>query len=167
MTGRAEDPSKGVKVLRAAGEKLWELRDDFEMWFTQAAGQSPEPWAKDVGWRDHTGIAELYAQADICVTPSIWEEPFGLVAVEAMAAGRPVCVARVGGLQNIPVHGESGFVYDRHDSGALAAHLGELLDSGERRAEMGEAARKRVEDKFSWDKVIEQNYPALLESVIS
>ena len=73
-------------------------------------------------------MKEWYQRSSICVVPSLWEEPFGLVAVEAMASGRPVCVSRVGGLQYIPVHGESGYVYDRLDGEALARHLNNLLD---------------------------------------
>ncbi|MDP7640435.1 MAG: hypothetical protein QGG73_12100, partial [Candidatus Hydrogenedentes bacterium] len=56
MTGRTEDPSKGMKVMRAAGEELWKSRDDFEMWFTQSGDEYREPWVKNIGWHDHTGI---------------------------------------------------------------------------------------------------------------
>lgn len=167
MTGRSADPAKGAAVLRDATKAIYEERQDFELWVTSGGPFPDAPFVKDLGWRDHAGIVELYRQADICVVPSVWEEPFGLVAVEAMATGRPVCVARVGGLQHIPVHGETGYVYDRFDADALAGHLRTLMDDADLRRSMGEAGRKRIEDVYTWEKVIAKHYPPLLESVTS
>ena len=165
MTGRATDPSKGFKTLYKAAKLLAEKRDDFQVWVTFNNHEEDCDWFKAVGWHDYEGIMKLYQESDICVVPSLWEEPFGLVAVEAMATGRPACVARVGGLQEIVVHGETGYVYDRHDHQALAGHLGQLLDDPELRRRMGNAGRKRVEEEYDWKQVVSKHYPPLLEAL--
>lgn len=167
MSGRGEDPVKGAAVLREAGERLAQTRDDFEIRITMPEDTPATRWYRPVGWTDHETIASFYAEADICVVPSIWSEPFGLVALEAMAAGRPVCASRVGGLQNIVIDGETGFLFGRADSAALAELLGQLLDDSGLRLRMGEAARRRVETTYAWDRVIGKYYPPILERLIA
>jgi glycosyltransferase involved in cell wall biosynthesis len=109
----------------------------------------------------------MYSDADICVVPSTWEEPFGIVAVEAMAAGRPVCAARVGGLQEIVIDGESGFLFNRGDAGDLARRLGALLDDGALRSRMGTVGRARAEIEYDWANIIARHYPNLIEDLAS
>lgn len=165
MTGRAEDEAKGLKTLRKAADMLAQTRSDFEVRVTWHGYVEDTPYFKAIGWHDHAGIMRLYQDADVCVVPSLWDEPFGLVAVEAMATGRPVCVSRVGGLQYIVEHGKTGYVFDRHDPEALAGHLATLLDDAELRRAMGRAGRKRVEREYDWQRVIETHYPPLLEAL--
>jgi glycosyltransferase involved in cell wall biosynthesis len=165
MAGRVEDPMKGFARLHAAGERLASRRNDFEIWATHTDTALDTPWFKAVGWHDHRQIRALYAQADICVTPSIWAEPFGMVAVEAMASGRPVIASRVGGLQTIVTEGETGFLYDPDDVDALAAHLETLLDDAALRQRMGQRARARAEAEYDWKRIVARYYPPLLESV--
>ena len=163
MTGRVEDPLKGLPVLMAAGAKLAEHRDDFEIWATHTNPSLNLPWFKSIGWHAHEKVKDFYAQSDIAVVPSVWEEPFGMVAVEAMACGRPVIASRVGGLQHIVVDGETGLLFAREDAVGLAAALARLLDDAGLRADMGAAARRRVEDQYDWDQVIAQHWPPILE----
>ncbi len=166
MVGRAEDPAKGMETLHRAAHTLAERRDDFEVWVTHPDATLNEDHFKSVGWKDGRGLVELYRQADICVVPSIWQEPFGMVAVEAGAVGRPVCASRVGGLQDIVVDGETGFLFEPGDYKGLAEHLGKLLDNSELRLKMGKAARKRVEAEYDWLRVIEKSYPPILEQLV-
>jgi len=167
MAGRAEDPAKGLRVLRDAGEQLAKNRQDFTIWITQPEAGSQYPWLQYVGWHDHAGMQRLYRQAALCVVPSLWEEPFGMVAVEAMASGRPVCASRVGGLQGIVRHEETGFLYDPEDSAVLAGFLGRLLDDPALRARMGRAGRRRAEIEYDWGGIVATHYPPLLEQVLS
>ena len=164
MTGRGEDPMKGMDVLRHAGEQLARERNDFEIHVTHTDFTLNNDWFKAIGWHDRAGVMRLNQETDICVVPSIWEEPFGLVAVEAMACGRPVCASRVGGLQGIVVDGETGFVTPPGDSTALAQRFRQLLDDADLRAHMGEAGRRRVEREYDWKRIIERYYPPLLEA---
>ncbi len=165
MPGRTDDPSKGLDVLIRAGERLARRRSDFMILVTGNDYRLNRPWLTCVGWRDHREMMTLYRDADVCVVPSVWEEPFGLVAVEAMASGRPVCASRVGGLQDIVLDGETGFLSAPHDADVLAEKLGVLLDDAALRHAMGAAARKRVETHFAWDKVIRTHYLPILEGL--
>ncbi len=90
----------------------------------------------------------LFAAADVVCQPSRWEEVFGWVITEAMAAGKPVVATRVGGIPEIVGDGETGFLVPRGDSEALAGRILTLLDDPALRMRMGEAGRLKVEEKF-------------------
>ncbi len=87
-------------------------------------------------------LPRLLSQIDVLAAPALWHETFGLTVREALAAGRPVVVSRVGGLQDAVADGQQGFVVEPGDAGALAAALGALLIDPGRLARMGEAARR-------------------------
>ncbi len=163
MPGRADDPLKGLPVLMAAGRRLARTRNDFEIWATHFDYTLSRGWFRALGWRDHAAAMRLYAQCDICVAPSVWEEPFGLVAVEAMAAGRPVVASRCGGLRETVRDGQTGFLFPPGDADALAACLEKLLDNAPLRARMGTEARRTVEREYDWDVIIRQRYQPLIE----
>jgi len=167
MAGRVEDPTKGLQTLRDAGSRLAAERSDFEIRATHTDPSLDCDWFKAVGWHSREGLRELYGQADVCVVPSIWEEPFGMVAVEAMACGRPVCASRVGGLQDIVVDGDTGFLFEREDSEGLAQCLRRLLDDRDLRGRMGAAARKRVETEYDWRRIVAKHCAPLLEDLAS
>lgn len=167
MTGRATDFSKGLHIIRRCGRLLAKRRDDFQFWVTVEPPFVPNaPWIRGIGWHDVSELPAFYRQADICLVPSVWEEPFGMVAVEAMATGRPVCVSRVGGLQEIVTPGETGFVYDRNNHVQLARHIETLLDDPGLRQRMGEAGRSRVEQEYDWPRIIQKYYPPMLEALV-
>jgi len=166
MAGRADDPLKGLHVLMEAGALLRKKRDDFLIWATHFDYTLSTDWFRALGWRDHAGALALYAQAYCCVVPSVWEEPFGLVAVEAMAAARPVCASRVGGLQEIVRHGQSGFLFERNDAQGLAHHLTYLLDNPGSAAKMGQTGRKIAETEYDWKAIVEGRYLPLIEEVL-
>jgi len=163
MTGRCEDPVKGMKTLVEAGELLARDRADFEIWATHPDMTLRTDRFKPLGWRSHDDIMDLNRQADICVVPSLWEEPFGMVAVEAMAVGRPVVAARGGGLTAIVEDGVTGLLYDAKDAAALAQCLARLLDTPDECAEMGRKGRERIEREYDWRRIVERAYPPILE----
>lgn len=166
MSGRADDPTKGLDILQAAGKRLWRERQDFEIKATLPAGDKRYPWFQALGWHDVAKIREFYRDSDICVVPSKWEEPFGLVATEAMAVGRPCVVSDVGGLKEIVIPGETGYIYRRNRPDELADCLRKLLDDAALRRRMGDAGRKRVEEVYDWKQVILRHYPSMLEEVV-
>jgi glycosyltransferase involved in cell wall biosynthesis len=96
-----------------------------------------------------------YAAADVCVVPSHYE-PFGLVAIEAMASGTPVVASDVGGLQFTVVSEQTGLLAPPKDEVAFAAAINQILSDRNYRNKLGQAARKRVETKFSWEGVAAQ-----------
>ncbi len=88
--------------------------------------------------------------ADVVVFPPVWDEAFGLPALEAMAAGRPVVVTRVGGLPEVVADGRTGLVVDPGNPTALAGALGRLLADGALRARLGAAARDQARREHDW-----------------
>ena len=72
-----------------------------------------------VGWIGDDVLHSLYRIADVCVVPSIYE-PFGLVALEAMASGCPCIVADTGGLREVVPHDEVGLRFRARDPESLA-----------------------------------------------
>ncbi|MCR4312319.1 MAG: glycosyltransferase, partial [Candidatus Uhrbacteria bacterium] len=86
----------------------------------------------------------LMRRAAVVVVPSMWYEPFGLVAVEAMAQSTPVIVSDRGGLPEIVQDGVSGLVFKAGDAKDLQKKLGSLLGDAPRRQTMGKAARERA-----------------------
>lgn len=100
-----------------------------------------------VGYR--SDIQNVYRSSDIIVMPSRWDEPFGLINIEAGASRRPIVAAAVGGIPEIVVHGKTGFLFERGDHNGFAEYLQELVNDEELRIKMGEAGRHHVESNFT------------------
>ena len=103
------------------------------------------------GFRDE--IPALLADWDVLVLPSLWEG-FGLVLLEAMAAGRPVVASRVGPIPEVVLHGETGLLVEPGQPEPLAAALIELLEHPGLAARLGAAGRRRVADHFTLDRMV-------------
>src|SRR4029077_1314874 len=93
--------------------------------------------------------AQESAAASLVAVPSLWPEPFGLVGIEAFAAGRPAVARANGGIGDSLDDGVSGLSVPAGDARALARALNELLDDPQRQQEMGAAGRKTVAERFS------------------
>jgi glycosyltransferase involved in cell wall biosynthesis len=100
-------------------------------------------------------IWPAYAALDIVCVPSTEPEPFGLVAVEAMASGKPVVASRFGGLTEIVVDGITGLTFNPRDAHALATALETLLHDDALRARLGRAGKERFDAEFSISPMIE------------
>jgi glycosyltransferase involved in cell wall biosynthesis len=94
--------------------------------------------------RTHLEVLAAWPHCSVAVVPSTWQEPLGLVALEAMRARRPVVASAVGGLRDTVVHGVTGLLVPPGDPAALAAALDDLLEDPARRDRMGEAGRRRA-----------------------
>lgn len=92
--------------------------------------------------------AGLFKGIDALVVPSIYE-PFGIVALEAMACGRPVVASAVGGLREIVEDGKTGLLVKPGRSDDLSTAIVRLLDTPAILSEMGRAALRRVQERFS------------------
>ena len=97
-----------------------------------------------------TDLDALLPWADVVVLPSLTE---GLpnVALEAAAAGVPVVATAVGGTPEVVVNGRTGFLVPPNDPAALAARIGDLLRHADWARAFGAAARRRVEEQFSFE----------------
>ncbi|NLS44125.1 MAG: glycogen synthase [Firmicutes bacterium] len=100
-------------------------------------------------------IIELYSHARVFCCPSMYE-PFGIINLEAMACETPVVGSAVGGIKEIVIHNETGFLVTPGEPEELAYALSRLLYDKELADEMGKSGRRRVENLFSWDSIAEQ-----------
>lgn len=116
-------------------------------------------------------LIHLHSDAAVFVCPSIYE-PFGLVNLEAMACETAVVASRVGGIPEIVVDGETGYLvdYDPDDSeaftSALAARVDELMNNAGLAARMGKAGRARVLEHFGWPAIASRT-AELYESLLT
>jgi len=111
---------------------------------------------KDVEFKGGCSDAELlreYQRARVVALPSILDGGY-TTALEAMACGIPVVGSSVGSLQELIADGETGFVIPPNDPDALRDKLGLLAADPGLAKRMGDAGRKRVEQMFTWDKVV-------------
>ncbi|GAB4195693.1 MAG: glycosyltransferase family 1 protein [Roseiflexaceae bacterium] len=116
------------------------------------------------GRRGPDALRLYYCAGDVAVTTP-WYEPFGLTPLEAQACGVPVIGSAVGGITYTIQDGVTGALVPPRDPEALAGRLRELLSQPELRAQMGRAARLRVEREFTWPVVAQRTarlYQALL-----
>ena len=111
---------------------------------------------------------QLYSHARVFCCPSVYE-PFGIINLEAMACSAPVVASATGGIKEVVVDGETGYLvpFEQHPvtgfpthpdnfARALAARISELLADPEKCKQFGEAGRKRAEEKFSWTSIADQ-----------
>ncbi len=101
------------------------------------------------GWLGTDELARELAEASVVAVPSVWPEPFGLVGIEAFAAGRPVIASATGGVADWLTDGQSGLCVPPGDVTALANALEQLLADPARQHAMGAAGRKMVKERFS------------------
>ncbi len=168
-------PEKGVDVLIRAMALV--RRDALLV----LAGDGPDAdacraLATSLGLGDHVrffglrdDVERVYAASDVMVTPSLWDEAFGLGVVEAMAAGKPVVVTASGAMPEIVAHGACGLVVPKRDEVAMAGAIGRLLDDDALRARMGQAARARAQAEYAlplWVERIMAEYAALVPSLL-
>jgi glycosyltransferase involved in cell wall biosynthesis len=97
-------------------------------------------------------LPSYYAAANVCVVPSHYE-PFGLVAIEAMACGTPVVASKVGGLQFTVVPEVTGLLVPPQDEAAFAQAIDRILSNPAWGNQLGEIGRQRVEIAMSWESV--------------
>lgn len=99
---------------------------------------------------------DFYRRADVFVAPGVWDEPLGLVILEAMICRTPVVVTRKGGVTLSVKDGYNGFFIRPRNSRDLAEKVNRLLKSKRLRRKMGDNARQIVIAKFDWSKIIKK-----------
>lgn len=98
-------------------------------------------------------LVPYYSRADVLVAPSVWDEPLGLVILEAMACQTPVVVTRKGGIPLAVKDEYNGYFVRPRNSSEIVEKVNKLLDNDALCHKMGQNARKSVEQKFSWEKI--------------
>lgn len=103
----------------------------------------------------NTELPKYYAASDVFVLPSIARlEAFGIVIIEAMSCSKPVIVSDIPGVREVITDNVEGFLVPPMDESALSEKINLLLSNPGMRKKMGDLGRKKVEEKFSWDRVI-------------
>lgn len=97
-------------------------------------------------------VSRFYRQAAVVVNPSL-SESFGRSLIEAMAVAVPVVATRVGGMPEIVDHGRQGLLVPPEDAAALADALVHVLANPAGAARLGQAGRKKVEERYTWDHI--------------
>jgi len=141
----AMSPHKGLDVLLAARRLMADPPPLVVLGIPRSQDiVAGEPGVIVVPRVPHPQVLASWRAAEVGVVPSRWAEPFGLVAVEAMACGTPVVASDTGGLHDIVADGRSGRLVPPGDAEALARALAELLADESLRRQLGEAALERA-----------------------
>lgn len=169
FTGRLI-PKKGVDVLLAAMKEVLREYPDcclvivgsswFSNWqispYIQQLRNRAADIMNNIRFTNYIGpqnIPSYFAMADVFVCPSQWDEPFGLVNVEAMASGVPVVASARGGIPEIIVDGDNGFlVRDETNPSLFAKYILQLLTQPEIARTFGVNGRLSVEKYFNWQR---------------
>jgi glycosyltransferase involved in cell wall biosynthesis len=154
---RALPALPGARLLVAGGPDRAELPGDAEA--VRLAGIARQEGVADrvsfLGRVAQCDLPALYRSADVVVcTP--WYEPFGLVALEAMACGVPVVASAVGGLVDTVIDGCTGVHVPPRRPDLLGAALRDLLADEERRRELGRTGARRARARYGWPTVAEE-----------
>jgi glycosyltransferase involved in cell wall biosynthesis len=153
----SDSPMKGARVLLEAVAKLRTEREVELVVVGRPKSDGPIARAVDeLGIADavrfvtdvpEPALADLFGSAEVAVVPSLYEG-FSIPAIEAMACATPLVASRGGALPEVV--GDCGVLVDPGNAGDLAAALAGLLDDPARRAQLGAAGRRRVEQRYTW-----------------
>ena len=157
---------KGFQIVLCAGapdtpEIAAEMKEAVE---SAAKKRSDIIWIEEMV--DRKAVIELYSHAAVFCCPSIYE-PFGIINLEAMACETAVVASAVGGIKEVVVDGETGFLVPLEQmkespfeptnpeefSRDLAVRINQLMKDRHLREKFGQAGRKRAEEKFSWSAI--------------
>jgi glycosyltransferase involved in cell wall biosynthesis len=97
----------------------------------------------------------IFATCDLLVFPS-GHESFGIVLLEAWAAGKPVIGSRVGAIPSVVDEGQDGLLIRHRNVGDLTAAIQTLLSRPELRRQMGESGRQKVQQRYTWNIVADR-----------
>ncbi len=114
------------------------------------------PCVELTGAIKHADLPDFLRRMDIGLVPSTYPEPFPLVPLEMMAAGVPVIAYDSGGFKEQIVDGVTGFLVENKNPVKLAEKIACLLDNPSQITLMGLAARKHVEQNFTWERHVGQ-----------
>jgi glycogen(starch) synthase len=108
------------------------------------------------GWIPVEKMPEFLDKATVVIVPSRWDEPFGLVALQAAQMARPVVAARVGGLAEVVIPEKTGLLFEKNNSRELATAVCSLLRNPQKTVQMGREARERTSKLFRLDRMVNE-----------
>jgi starch synthase len=170
-------PEETQVVLCAGAPDTPEIADELRKKVEEARRNHPRiVWIEKMVTKQET--IQLYSNARVFCCPSVYE-PFGIINLEAMACRAPVVASATGGIKEVVVDGETGYLvpFDQDPVTSfprdperfardLASRLNELLQDVEKCKRFGDAGRRRVEEIFSWTAIAHQTI-GLYEQLIT
>lgn len=168
VVGRLRDEQKGVVTAVRAMSELQQRGIDVELHITGTREDNPRalPGVIFRGWFERDQLHRFYESVDIVIVPSIWQEPFGIITLEAMCSGRPVVASRVAGPREIIRHGVNGRLSAPQSALDLADQVTWYLTHPEPMAEIVENARNTVRELYTWDTIVNTHYLPLIQSML-
>lgn len=150
---KTEQPNEKIRLVLVGGSSAGQVdgleRDRIEALASELGIGS---WTTFAGRVGHDRLPLFYTAADVCVIPSHYE-PFGLVAIEAMACGTPVVASDVGGLKFTVLPEETGLLVPAQDVDAFSKAIDRLLSDTVWTQKVRRQAATRVQENFSWNGV--------------
>jgi starch synthase len=170
-------PPETQVVLCAGAPDTPELADELRSKVEHARLKHPRiVWIEKMVTKPE--VIQLYSNCRVFCCPSVYE-PFGIINLEAMACRAPVVASATGGIKEVVVEGETGYMVSFEGEPItgfprdpekfardLAERLTDLLGDPEKCRQFGDAGRKRVEDVFSWTAIAQQTidlYQSLID----
>lgn len=159
--GRHKNQKTAIRVAKTLGMKLvlaGKVRDqDYFKELESDIDGNQIKWVGELGFDEKL---KLYQNAKAFIFPILWEEPFGLVMIEAMSCGTPIVAYKNGAIPEVVVDGKTGFVVESNIEEKLMEAV-KKIDTIKR-----EDCRKHVLEKFSVDKMV-KSYDDALQKVLS
>lgn len=162
--GLLDDPPPLVLIGRIIDPELLAPAVGPERTSSAALLAAPIGKVRAVGAQPHEAVLDAFRRCTVAVVPSLMHEAFGLVALEAMSAGRPVIASNIGGLPDIVADDKSGILVPPGDVEALRAALARVITDAALRSRLRAAAKRRAA-AFSADRVVPQVEEAYEEVV--
>ena len=153
-----------MKGLHIVLEALKDVNQPYELHCYGAGGEKGRfeelAWKNGVkaafhGKATQKDLPSIIAGSDMLVFPSLVPEAFGRVALEAMAASKPVIASNIGGIPDIVVQ-KTGYLFEPGNADELRQAIQKLLDNPKKSAEMGREGQKRVQKEFAEEFIVEK-----------
>lgn len=144
---------KGAKEMAEAWSSIYQAHPEAHLVIVGRRESKAEPFPPEnvvfTGQLDHAEVMGLMQAAYAVLLPSRWPEPYSRVALEAMAAGKPIVATVAGGNEELVRDEETGFLTPGHDPPAYALRVNNLLDNPEMAQRFGQNGRERLEAELA------------------
>ena len=145
---RSKYPNIRLQILGTGDDGL---REELQRWVHRSGAEANIEFH---GFVERSGLPDFYRRANVFCSPALYEGGVANVYLEAMACGCPVVASIAGAAPEAVTDGETGLLVPPEDEGAVVTALDQILGNEFLARQMGEAARRRVNDYFAMDKYI-------------
>jgi phosphatidylinositol alpha-mannosyltransferase len=164
---------KGLGYLLRAYEQLKPLYPNLRLiiagdgplrrWYGNFLARKQLPDIVMAGYVASDQLPRYYASCDIFCSPATGDESFGIVLLEAMAAGRPIVATNIDGFRGVVTHGREALLVDRKSKRQLAYALETLINGPQIRQDLARAGQQTVQ-QYDWERVVDQVQDVYLQA---